>query len=292
MGRMEKKGCYDWSRCGQEGIHLFLHLVCTFGSHLGEAFRVVGVDDGAAGVDQQATVGRHAVAAHFLQAAALSTHARHQQEMIGHDATDVLEQTALCGADDVHHVVGHTPLLALLQDFFEEAVALCVLRELEVMAPLVRRQGQQYDPVTFVLQERTDAVLAHVGCHGEGIDLCIALEERAGIHGAGVSDVATLSVGNDEVVGILLVEIVDGALVGLPSFDAVSLVEGQVGLVSHTVGCRGVDDGSVETEQRVVLAEQVLRNLADVGVETDAEKCAFLENLLNELLTGHGDIEN
>ena len=104
---------------------------------------------------------------------------------------DVLESAALGGAYDVHHAVVAGPFLALAQHFLEEAFALRVLRQLEVVRAFVRVQCQEDDPRVVIAEERRHAVLAHVGGHGDGIHLQV-FEERAGIHGRGVADVAAL----------------------------------------------------------------------------------------------------
>ena len=104
--------------------------------------------------------------------------------------------------------------------------------------------------------ERRHAVLAHIGRHGEGIDV-IFFEERAGIHLAGVAYVAPLGVGNDELVGIVLLQVLHRLLERHEAFHASRLIEGEIRLEGYAIGRGGVDDGAIEREDGVFLAEQV-----------------------------------
>ena len=124
---------------------------------------------------------------------------------------------------------------------------MCIFGELEVVAALIACEGEQYDPFALVAEERSHAVLAHVGGHGEGIDVEV-FEKGARVHGARVADVATLGVGNDEVIGMVLANVRDCLLEGLPSLAAEALVESEVGLIGHAIGGGGVDNGLVEID--------------------------------------------
>ena len=108
------------------------------------------------------------------------------------------------------------------------------------MTALVRSQRQQHNPLALIAQERLDGVFAHVGSNGQRIGLCLTLKETAGIHGRGVSNVTTLGVGNDKVVGVVLVQVLYQQLVSLKTSRAISLEEGEVGFESHTVRSRQV----------------------------------------------------
>ncbi len=121
-----------------------------------------------------------------------------------------------------------------------------------VVATLVGSECQENHPFAWILEEWCHAVLAHVGSNGEGIEVDF-LEEGAGIHRAGVADVATFGIRDDEVLGIVLVEVRDGLLERNPALHAHALVESEVGLVCHAIGCCGVDDGLVEGEDGVFL---------------------------------------
>ena len=76
-----------------------------------------------------------------------------------------------------------------------------------------------------VLEEGLYAIAAHVGGDGQGVDLEV-LEEAARIHVAGVADVATLGVGDDELLGIFALQVGDGLLEGLDAEAAHALIEG------------------------------------------------------------------
>ena len=207
--------------------------------------------------------------------------------MVGGYLADVFKHLSLCGSDDIHHVVRITPFLALAQDFLEESLAVRVGGELEVVAALVGCEGEEDDPFAWILEEGCDAVFAHVGSHGEGVEVHL-LEEGAGIHGAGVAYVASFGVSYDEVVGIVVVEVCYGLVEGDPSFHSHALVEGKVGLVGYAVWGCGVYDGLVEGEDGVFFVEEVGWYLLDVCVEADAEECLLLEDLVDELLACHG----
>ena len=206
----------------------------------------------------------------------------HEQKSIRSNLSDVLEQLASRGTDDVHHVLVVTPLLALANDFLKEALAILIFRELEVERAFVAGQGKQDDPMILFnslslgegwgeANERRHAVLAHIGSDGQRIDVVLA-EERAGIHLAGVADVAALGVGYDELVRIVLLQVLDCLLESHQSLHTGCLVEGQVRFVSDAIGRSGIDDGLVESEYRVSLREQVLGNLLEVGVKADAKE--------------------
>ena len=154
------------------------------------------------------------------------------------------------------------------------------------MAAFVRGECQEDDPLAFVLEERSHAVLAHVGSHREGIEVDF-FEEGAGIHRAGVADVAALGIGDDEVLWVVLVEVLDGLLKRNPSLHAHALIESEVGLVCHTIGCGGINNCLVEGKDGVFLLQQMLWNLLDVGVETHTEEGLLGENLIDKFLTCH-----
>ena len=95
----------------EHNAHFTRQLACFLASGNIESRTAVGIDDGAAGVDDETTVGGHAIAAHFLEAATLCADARHEEEMVGSDFADVFKHTALSGTYHVHHIVGIAPRL-------------------------------------------------------------------------------------------------------------------------------------------------------------------------------------
>ena len=251
------------------------------GSYLCEVVTSRGVDDASGGIDQQTAIAVHTVLADFLKTAALGTNAWNQQEVVGNQLADVLEHTALGGTNDIHHIVLIAPLLALLQHFLKEALAIGILRQLEVVRALVRGECQQDDPLVVIAQEWCDAVFAHIGGNGECIDI-IFLEEGFGIHLRRVADITTLGISNDEVVGVFLLQVVDGGLESQDAIYTVCLVESQIGLVGHTIGGCGIDNQGIKLAQgaedvvvailSLCLVDDALGYLVDVGIETNTEK--------------------
>ena len=209
--------------------------------------------------------------------------------MVGHNATDVLKSTSLSGTHHIHHAVAAGPLLTLAQHLFKEAFALLVGHELEVVATLVAGECQQHHPLVLVGEEGRDTVFAHIGSHRDSIQVGL-LKEGAGIHGAGVADVATLGICDDELVGMMLTQIGDGLLEGYPAPHAHAFIEGKVGLVGHTVGCGGIDNGLVETEDGVFLLQQAGRELADVGIQPHAKETLFPAYVLKNLFFCHSSL--
>ena len=81
-----------------------------------------------------------------------------------------------------------------------------------------------------------------------------------------------LGIGDDEVVGVVGLEVGDGLFVCLVALEAVALVEGEVGLVGHAVVGRSVNDGLIEGEDGILLCQEVSGDLLGVGVEAYAEE--------------------
>ena len=164
------------------------------------------------------------------------------------------------------------------------------IEQLEVEGPLVGGQRQEDDPLALDGQERLHTVGTHIGGHGDGVEVEVAfgVEEGTGIALAGVADVAALGVGNGEDGLAQLVEIVHGELELAQTLDAEGLVEGQIGLVGHTVVDGGIDDGTVEAENAVLGVAQMLGHLGGVGVEADAEERLSFSYQADEVLSIHG----
>ena len=199
---------------------------------------------------------------------------------------DVLKHLSLCGTYYVHHVLVVAPFLTLLQYLLEEANAVLVLGELEVVTSLVAGEGEQDNPLAFVLQEWLHGILAHVWSHGERIEV-VLLEEGLGVHLGGVADVTTLGICDDEVVRIVSLQILDGVLEGDHTLYTTALVESQVRLVCHTVRGCGIDDSLVESEHQLRLCtldfltlDDALRQLVNICIETYAQEALLGEDLL------------
>ena len=133
----------------------------------------------------------------------------------------------------------------------------------------------------FVLEveERLHGILAHVRCHRQCIGFQ-GVEEGLGVVGRGVADVAALCIRDDENLRVVVLDVLNGKFKTLPAFGTVDLIKCRVGLVGHCVGCGLVDDLLVEFKDGVVHGQEVLWDLVDVGVETDAkERLLFLDLL-------------
>ena len=91
-------------------------------------------------------------------------------------------------------------------------------------------------------------------------------------------------------VGILLLQIVDGSLESQDAIHSVCLVESEVRLVGHAIRCCGVDDQGIELAEgaeNVVLAvfllclvNDTLGYLVDICIQSYTEKTLLLLNLL------------
>ncbi len=192
--------------------------------------------------------------------------------------------------DYKHDLLVGGPLLCLGEHILEEAGAGDGLGELEVARAGVGGQRQQDDPFALMAEERLHAVRTHVGSHGEGVDAEI-VEEGAGVERRGVADVATLRVGDDQLIGIFLADVGHGLCEHLPTLGSESLVEGGVGLVGHAVGGSGVDDGLIEGEHCLGLAEAAVGDACGefqrVAVESDTEKRALAGDVGDKFLLFH-----
>lgn len=274
----------------QQFLHLLLQFAGLFAGYLCKVLGRIGVDDAARGVYQEFAARGHAVAAHFFERAALCPHAGYEEEVARRNAAYVFKEFALRGTYHVHHLLVSAPLLRHAEHALEETLALRVGGELEIVRALVARQGEQHRPLAGVGEKRRYAVFAHVGRNGQRVHLR-AFEEGAGVHGGGVADVAALRVGNDELVGIVCLDVLHRLLKRLPAFDAEAFVESEVGLVGHAVGGGGVDDGFVEREdgfcRRCTVVNDVLRHLLQVGIESDAEERTFAGDVVDNLLFVH-----
>ena len=154
------------------------------------------------------------------------------------------------------------------------------------MAALIAGQSEQDNPLAIIAQERRDAVFTHIRGDSERIDVQL-LEERARIHGTGVTNVTSLSVSNDEMLWIVGLEILDSLLKSHPSLHAKALVESEVGFIGHAERRSRVNDGLVELKDRVLRRQEVLRDLLYVSVETYTEESLTLLDDINKLLPVH-----
>ena len=269
--------------------HLVGDLLGFLGSNLGETLGMVGIDDGATGVDDKTTLLVHAVSDNFLQRATLCTDAGNEEERVGSNATNVLEHLALGSTYDKHNLILSAPSLDGAEHLLEEACRSAINgRKLEVVRTLVGGQGKANDPLALIAEKWLQRVLAHIGSHGDSIKVEV-LEERTRIKRRGVANVATLGISDNELIGILLANVTDSLLEGNPSFHAKALVESEIGFVGDAIGFGGIDDGLVELEDSILCRQrlQMLGNLLDVGVETYAKEGLLQLDLFEKLGTCH-----
>ena len=88
-------------------------------------------------------------------------------------------------------------------------------------------------------------------------------------------------------VGVVLLQIANGFLKCHQSLYSIRLVECEVWLVCYTIGCSSVDDSLVEGKQWILLAQQVLRYLVEICVETYAKEGFLILDLLDKMLLVH-----
>ena len=156
------------------------------------------------------------------------------------------------------------------------------------------------------LQQGLDAVGAQVAVDGEGVGAegrkSLLLHDGGaqmggGVGGHGGADVVALAVGDDE--HALALGVSDGLGEGLHALPAVHLIVGGLGLYRGDNIAQGVDEALVELEQRVrralqglavllvACAADVLRDVAELGVQAGHGGVLFLRNFLNQLIHGH-----
>ena len=131
-------------------FHLLLQFTGFLGGTLGKVGTVGGVDDAPRGVDQQATVAREAVAAHFFEASTLGPHTGDKEETVGGDCTHLGEHVGFGGTHDIHHVVGCSPLLRGLQHFLKEFLFPFHGQKLEIECPFVGGEGKKDYPFALI----------------------------------------------------------------------------------------------------------------------------------------------
>ena len=156
-------------------------------------------------------------------------------------------------------------MLRSLQNLLEKALAVDVGSQLEVVTSLITCKCEQYDPLAVVFKEWCYGVGTHIWRYCQRVNV-VLLEEGLCVHLRRISYVATFRISDDEVVGVVLLEIAYGAFETHHSLQSVCFVECEVRFVRHAVGCCGVDDSFVKREDRVFLLQQMLRNLLYVGV--------------------------
>ena len=206
--------------------------------------------------------------------------------MVGNYLADILEHAALCSSDNVHHVLLVAPLLRCAQHLLEQTLTVLVFCELEVVTSLVAGESEQDNPLVLVAEERHDAVFAHVRSYSERVYV-VLVEECASVHCACVADVAALCVSHDEVVGVVLLQILDCLLERDETLHAECLIESEVWLVGYTVRCCCINDSLVELEDHTCLCTldfftfgDTCWQFIDISIKTYAKETFLGEDLL------------
>ena len=154
------------------------------------------------------------------------------------------------------------------------------------MAALVAGKSQQDDPLALISEEGRNAVLAHVRCHCDSIQVHF-LEEGTCIHGTGIAYVTTLGIGDDELVGVVLPQIGNGLLKGYPALDTHALIECKVGFIGYAVRCCSIDNGLVEGKHGIFFLQQVGGNLLEIRIKAHTEETSFPLDTGYEFFSGH-----
>ncbi len=192
------------------------------------------------------------VGKHLLGAAALRPDTGDEQEIVRTEAPDLAQSVGLGRTYHEHHVVRSGNLHHPFHHGPVERPAV-LLRELERGGGVIGRQSEDDSPFALVFEEGQDAVLAHVGIEGHGIEVH-GLEECLCIHLGRAADVAALGVRDDEHLGIFGSDELHGGIECLHAVHSIAFVEGEIGLVRHAVGSRRLDDHLVEGQYGTGLA--------------------------------------
>ena len=91
----------------------------------------------------------------------------------------------------------------------------------------------------------------------EALQAMEANEPQANLYRAAeeyVSDQAyeLMGIGDDDDIGVVVADVLDGTLQTLPAFGAIDFIEGCVGFVGHCVWCSLVDDLLVKLKNGVI----------------------------------------
>ncbi len=92
-------------------------------------------------------------------------------------------------------------------------------------------------------------------------------EEALCIHARCVADVASLGVGDYELVGIVFAQIVHCRFEGDPALGAERFVKCEIRLICHGVWGCGVNDLAVKFKQWIFAVKQVLWYFFDIGIQ-------------------------
>lgn len=86
---------------------------------------------------------------------------------------------------------------------------------------------------------------------------------------------------------MFFVEIIDGLLKRNPAFYAISFIESCVGFIGYSQIMCSINDGFVESKNRVFFLEQKRWDFIQIYIESNTKKGLFLSDLLRKLLCCH-----
>src|SRR5690606_17483223 len=98
-----------------------------------------------------------------------------------------------------------------------------------------------------------------------------------------ISDIPPFRIGNGELFRVVAIKVVHGPFKRPPSLGSMGLVECKIGLIGHTMGLGGLNDGPVELENGVRPLQYMSGNLGKVGIQSDTEKGLLFTDLQDEL---------
>jgi len=181
----------------------------------------------------------------------------------------------LRGANDEAAIAGRRPFLCFVDDVLVEGFFADEFL-LEIVGALIGCEADEEGRVLFVGQEGLDAVLAHIGCDGQGVGAEL-FKEHARVLRGGIADIADFGIDEH---GDMLGHVLDSGFERLPTLRAKGAVEGKIGLVAAgEVGCC-IDDLLVEIQDGVGLVAHARGQFGRVGVEADAEQGIILLSCL------------
>jgi len=158
--------------------------------------------------------------------------------------------------------------------------------QFEIARTHIGGESQKDGPFILVFEEGADAVLAHIGGDGDGIEW-EGFEEGTGVLCRGIADISTFGIGDGK---MRLWDVVDRSFHRFPTFDPVGLIKGGVDLVGDAMVFGRVNDLAVEFKDRVFDITQMWGDLSRVGIEPNAEIGAGVTDERGELLTRHVDL--
>ena len=157
---------------------------------------------------------------------------------------------------------------------------------MEICRRLVGRQGHHYGELAGIFEERGDGLASHVRRNGHRIEVH-CLEKRLCVHLGRVSYIATLGIGDKELLRVVRADIIHGLLQRQHTVPAVALVEREVRFICDAMRGSRIHYGLVELIKGTGSSAEhlslncyftfvgqlldVSRHLAEISVQTDAK---------------------